>query len=205
MSMPVRTSYRARPQVSRIWGIRAGLVVVALVVGGCATANAETPAPAASARTAPAIRAPRREEPADTAAIRAVHGYWAARAEVMAHVGTWDEATARTALARVAAGAALGDELIDFRMHQLDGIGSRGTIVSHPTVTGTARGVVPVRDCVDTQIEEFFLDDGTRADVDDPALHPFLVDVARSGDGYRVVRVQQVWTDCVLAPPATSR
>ena len=204
--MSVRHTDRSRRLVPRLWRTRAGFVVVlALVVGGCATANPEPAAPAAPARTVPAIHAARPEEPADTAALRAVHAFWAARAEVMAHVGTWDEATARTALARVAAGAALGGELIDFRMHQMDGIGSRGTIVSHPTVTGKAGGVVSVRDCVDTQIQEFFLDDGTRADDDDPALHPFLVDVAPTADGYRVVRVQQLWTDCTPGAPVASR
>ena len=133
----------------------------------------------------------------DARAIAAVGEYWVAYSDVMSHTGDWGDPTAKARLDRVAEGGALDKRMIEFHLHKLNQEVVRGAVVSHPTVVEHRGKVVVVRDCVDNQSAIYYLDDGTRGDIDDPYLHPHIFTLVPFGDGYRVSGVIAPWTSCV--------
>ena len=203
-----RPASRARTRRVRVWLARGvPLVAIMIAASGCATAtatppssragnsNVASPRPARHTVSNAELRAARAAR--DARAIATVREYWIAYSEVMTHTGDWDDPTAKARLEKVAEGGALDKRMIEFHLHKLNQEVVRGPVVSHPTVVEHHGKVVVVRDCVDNQSAIYYLDDGTRGDIDDPYFHPHIFTLAPVGDGFRVSDVGAPWTSCV--------
>gem|GEM_PF-3063255 len=185
----------------------APLTAIVIAASACATATAAPPSSRAGTSNVASPRPARHRVSnaerraargaCDARAIAAVGEYWIAYSDVMSHTGDWDEPTAKARLEKVAEGDALDRRMIEFQLHKLNQEVVRGTVVSHPTVVEHRGKVVVVRDCVDDKSAIYYLDDGTRGDIDDPYLHPHIFTLAPVGDGFRVSDVGAPWTSCV--------
>ncbi len=190
--------HRTRSIIARL----AFAAVVVIAVGACAgetphlDQTAKTPHPTSRPSSASNVGWLARQAASDAAALATVRDYWAAYSRVMAQTPSWDQRTAKAELEKVAKGSALDRLMITFLLHKQNSEVIRGTVVSHPTVVEHRGAIIVVRDCVDDQSGIYYLDDGTRGDIDDPYWHPHIFELAPHAKGFRVTDVTAPWTSC---------
>ena len=122
--------------------------------------------------------------------------YWATYLDLAKRPAPFDVTSTRTALARVAAGAALNRLLSVLQTNAAAGYVVRGSIESHPRLASRAGTVATVRDCYDDQSGLYRVADGARIDQDDPNRHLALIGLERQADGWKVTTVDQPEAPC---------